>query len=231
MHQLAIYDLDRTITRVPTWTPFLIHNALRRARWRLALLPFGGIAALFHLAGLYDRGRLKEIMHRMMLGPSLSSDAAALRARSYADWLVPHRVYADSIAQMEADRRAGRRVIIATASYRFYVEEIAVRMGITDVIGTEALVDAVGAVLPRIEGRNCYGAVKLAMIEGWMKREGIVREAAHIRFYSDHVSDAPTLEWCDEPFAVNAHGPLLLLAAKHGWSVLDWRGVARNIPR
>ncbi|VXC75665.1 HAD family hydrolase [Sphingomonas sp. AX6] len=231
MHQLAIYDLDRTITRVPTWTPFLIHNALRRGRWRLALLPFGVVAALLHIAGFYDRGKLKEIMHRIMLGPRLSPQAAKLRARSYADWLVPGKVYAGSIAQIDEDRRAGRRVIIATASYRFYAEEVAERLGITEVVGTEALVDTSGAILPIIKGSNCYGAVKLSMIQDWLKREGIAREAAHIRFYSDHVSDAPTLDWADEPFAVNAHGPLLLLAARHGWPVLNWDGLAPRSPR
>ena len=37
---LAIYDMDRTITRHATYTPFLLHCAARRAPWRLLLLPF-----------------------------------------------------------------------------------------------------------------------------------------------------------------------------------------------
>jgi phosphoserine phosphatase len=45
----------------------------------------------------------------------------------------------------------------------------------------------------------------------------------HVRAYSDHVSDAPLLEWADEPFAVNAHGPLRKLADMRGWPQLDWR--------
>lgn len=57
-----------------------------------------------------------------------------------------------------------------------------------------------------------------------MAREGLTRSDLRIRFYSDHVSDAPVLEWADEPFAVNAHGPLRKLAAAKGWTVLDWEG-------
>ena len=45
----------------------------------------------------------------------------------------------------------------------------------------------------------------------------------HVRFYSDHVSDAPTLDWADEAFAVNPHAPLLALAREKGWDVLRWR--------
>jgi phosphoserine phosphatase len=44
----------------------------------------------------------------------------------------------------------------------------------------------------------------------------------HVRFYSDHVSDAPTFAWADEPVAVNAHGPLRALARARGWRIEDW---------
>ncbi|MGL1278516.1 HAD family hydrolase, partial [Vibrio parahaemolyticus] len=75
----------------------------------------------------------------------------------------------------------------------------------------------------RLAGENCYGAAKLAMIEAWLAREGIAREKATVRFYSDHVSDAPALAWADEAFAVNPHPPLRAMAQARGWTVLDWR--------
>ena len=37
MSDLAIYDMDRTVTRRATYTPFLLHCAVRRAPWRLLL--------------------------------------------------------------------------------------------------------------------------------------------------------------------------------------------------
>jgi phosphoserine phosphatase len=61
------------------------------------------------------------------------------------------------------------------------------------------------------------------MVENWMRSQGLVRGECHVRAYSDHVSDAPLLEWADEPFAVNAHGPLAALADTRGWPQLDWR--------
>jgi phosphoserine phosphatase len=78
-------------------------------------------------------------------------------------------------------------------------------------------------MVPRITGENCYGPAKLRMIEAWLAAEGIAREKAHIRFYSDHVSDAPTLDWADEAFAVNPHGPLRAMAVGRGWTIFDWR--------
>jgi Rrf2 family protein len=48
----AIYDMDRTVTRRATYTPFLIHCALRRAPWRLLLLPFVIVSMLAYVAKL-----------------------------------------------------------------------------------------------------------------------------------------------------------------------------------
>jgi phosphoserine phosphatase len=60
------------------------------------------------------------------------------------------------------------------------------------------------------------------MIKAWMAAEAIDRSQAHIRAYSDHVSDAPMLEFADEAFASNPHPPLAKLAAERGWTRVDW---------
>jgi HAD superfamily phosphoserine phosphatase-like hydrolase len=125
------------------------------------------------------------------------------------------------LARIEQERAQGRRVVLATASYAFYVREIANLLGVKDVIATQTtkLEDVVS---PRINGENCYGAAKLRMVQSWMTQKGLDRAQSHIRFFSDHVSDAPCLIWADEGFATNAHAPLRALAAKNGWTILDW---------
>ena len=60
MNELAIYDMDRTITRTGTYTPFLIHAARRLAPWRLALAPAVPVAMLAYAAKLIDRKTLKQ---------------------------------------------------------------------------------------------------------------------------------------------------------------------------
>ena len=65
---LAVYDLDRTITRHATYTPFLLHCAVRRAPWRLLLLPLVIVSMLLYLLRAIDRGKLKEINHALLLG-------------------------------------------------------------------------------------------------------------------------------------------------------------------
>ena len=111
---------------------------------------------------------------------------------------------------------------MATASYRFYAAAIAERVGFDDVIGTNTLLGLDDSVICRIDGENCYGEAKMRMVADWVERSGLTGKHGHVRFYSDHVTDAPVFEWADEPVAVNPHGKLRELAAKRGWAVEDW---------
>ncbi|HEV2079195.1 MAG TPA: HAD-IB family phosphatase [Allosphingosinicella sp.] len=220
--QLAIYDMDRTITRSGTYTPFLIHAARRLGPWRLALLPLAVLAMLAYVLKLMGRGRLKEINYALLIGRRTAPEQLEPVIRSFAERQIANNILPGARRSIEADRAAGRRLVMATASYRIYAAAIAERLGFTDVIATETKLDAKGRIVARIEGMNCYGDEKLAMIQAWLKREGLEREAVHIRFYSDHISDSVVHRWSDEPVATNAHERLIRLAKAEGWEIHDW---------
>jgi HAD superfamily phosphoserine phosphatase-like hydrolase len=223
MQNLAIYDMDKTITAAPTWTRFLVHAARARAPWRLALMPLVGLGGLGYLLKLVDRAGLKQLSHRLMLGHALTEAELTAVAEAFAATEVGKGVLQGARAQIAADRAAGYRLVMATASHGYYAAAIGRLLGFEDVVATQAKRDGQGRILSLIEGDNCYGPVKLHMIENWMREAGIARADVRVRAYSDHVSDAPLLEWADEAFAVNAHGPLRALARARGWSQLDWR--------
>jgi len=219
---LAIYDMDKTVTRRSTFTPFLLHAARRLAPWRLALLPAVAVTSLGYFLKLYDRARLKELNYRLLIG-HVAPERLEPVIQSFADAQLATNILPGARERIAADKAAGRRLVMATASYRLYAAAIAQRLGFDDVIGTAQGVDSKGRVLARIDGENCYGAAKHDMILAWLEREGLDREAVHIRFYSDHVSDAVVHHWADEAFATNAHQRLLDVAQAEGWEVLDWR--------
>ena len=222
MTELAIYDMDRTITRTGTYTPFLLHAARRLAPWRLVLVPVLLGAMLAYALKAIDRGRLKEIAQHLLLGRSVSSADLARVAESFADKTVRENVLEGALKQIAQDRAAGRRLVLATASYRLYVAAIARRLGFEDVIATGSVIGLDERVSAKIDGENCYGPAKLRMILGWLDAQGIDRAGINVRFYSDHASDAPGLEWADEAVAANPHDRLRRLAVARGWRVVDW---------
>jgi HAD superfamily phosphoserine phosphatase-like hydrolase len=220
--QLAIYDMDRTVTRRATYTPFLVHAALKLAPWRLLLFPLVLLSMSGYALKLVERGRLKEINYTLLVGRAVPLERLEPVIESFADRQVATNILPGARRSLAADRAAGRRLVMATASYRLYAAAIARRLGFDDVVATETQLDPKGRVVARIDGANCYGLAKKDMIEAWLQREGLEREAVHIRFYSDHVSDRHVHHWADEPVAANAHRRLVRLAEAEGWEVVDW---------
>ena len=227
---LAIYDMDKTVTRRPTYGLFLLHACLRLAPWRLLLAPALLATALAYALRRIDRGRLKELNYRLLVGRP-SPERLEPVVQSFAEGQCRTNILAGARARLMEDKAAGRRLVMATASYRLYAAAIAERLGFDDVIATETLPDERGRIVARIDGRNCYGLGKLDMIEAWLQREGLEREAVHIRFYSDHISDSHVHRWADEAFAANADARLVRLAEEQGWEVLDWADRRRRSGR
>lgn len=220
MTDFAIYDMDRTVTKRATYTPFLIHCALRRAPWRLLLLPLVVASMLAYVAKLIDRGRLKEINHHLLLGHKRHPHELRPLVESFAEKVLASNIRPGARAAIARDKAEGRRVVMATASYRFYAREIAARLGFDDCIGTDSILGIDERVHAKIDGHNCYGPAKFRMITEWLTASGL--ERGHVRFYSDHASDAPVFEWADEPVAVNPHDRLARLANERGWQTEDW---------
>jgi HAD superfamily hydrolase (TIGR01490 family) len=223
MSDLAIYDLDRTVTRRPTYTPFLLHCALRRAPWRLLLLPLVLLSMVAYGLRLIDRARLKEINHRLLIGAHIHPRELRPLVESFADAQVRSNIRPGAIKAIARDKTEGRRLVLATASYRLYADAIAQRLGFDDVIGTGSVIGLDDRVHAKIAGENCYGPAKLRMIAEWVEKSGLTGKHGHVRFYSDHVSDQPAFEWADEAVAVNPHGKLRRLAEQRGWRIEDWR--------
>ena len=220
MTDFAIYDMDRTITRHATYTPFLLHCAVRRAPWRLLLLPFVAAAMLSYGLKVIDRAKLKEICHRLLLGHRRHPSELKPLVDSFADRTAASNVRPGARAAIARDKAEGRRVVMATASYRLYAQAIGDRLGFDDVIGTGSIIGLDERVHAKIDGENCYGPAKLRMVVDWLGKSGFDR--GHVRFYSDHASDAPVFEWADEAVAVNPHAKLAKLATTRGWAVEDW---------
>jgi HAD superfamily phosphoserine phosphatase-like hydrolase len=165
---------------------------------------------------------LKEINHHLLLGHRVHASRLMPLVESFADSQVANNIRPGARAAIARDKAEGRRLVLATASYRLYADAIAERLGFDDVIGTGSIIGLDERVHARIAGENAYGEAKLRMIAEWVEKAGLTGVHGHVRFYSDHVSDRPAFEWADEPVAVNPHGKLRRLAEERGWAVEDW---------
>ncbi len=219
---VAIFDLDRTVTRIGTYSPFLLFAARRLNPLRLACVPL----VLFAMAGyklrLLSRKRLKETMHRLMLGNAVAQERMAAVACAFAAHTIASNIYPEARLLLDQERDSGAMVVIASAAHEFYLAPICHALGAQHVIGTRST--GLGPILrARINGENCYGKEKCRRIESFLAEHGLARETTHVRLVSDDYSDLPSLMFADEPVATNPSRKLLRSARRMNWTVVDWR--------
>ena len=212
--RIAIYDLDRTLTRSPTFTPFLHFAAARIAPWRLAFSPVWILLMIGYRLGLYNRTRLKRMGMKLLLGrPSLAQleqVGAAFAARRLDNGgLMP-----GAVELLEHDRAQGARLVVATAAFEFYARAFARALDIHDLVATRWD----GKDIP---GGNCYGEEKKRRFLEWCAGEGIDPATATIRFASDSFADAPLLDMAAEPIFVTANRSEARKALARGWIPMD----------
>lgn len=219
---ISIYDMDRTLTRKGTWTAWLRFWLRTEAPWRAMLLPALLVPVAAFETGLIDRGRLKTWAQRIVMGRPRRARVDRAAA-AFAAHVVAVDVFPAARAAIAADRAAGRRVVLATASNAYYAEAIGTALGITDVIATLLQWEA-GRLAAKLAGPNCYGAGKAEMVAAWLDAEGLGK--AEWRFQSDHISDLPVFEMAlasgGAAIAVNPSAGLRAEALRRGWRVIDW---------
>ena len=208
--KVAIYDLDKTLVRKATSTPFLAFAARRLAPWRLLLLPVWIAMMLGYRAGLYDRTTLKTAGMRLMLGRAAQGQLDSF-GREFAErHLASAGWIANVIAMVGEDRAQGAELIVATAAFEFYAKAFADILDIPHVIATQWD----GSNIP---GGNCYGAEKARRIGEWLQLHGIKGD---IRFVSDSFADAPLLDRADDAVFVTASPAKAKRAQARGWRVI-----------
>ncbi len=217
MQRIALYDLDRTVTRAPTFTPFLVHMAARGTGLRLLGLPLWVLAMLGYKAKLYGREPLKRfglalLVGRVVTGPALQPRIDVFIARQLA-----HNIQPGARRQIAADRAAGVRCVLVTAAPEIYAEAMAEGLGFEACIATRHRRDARGHLLAAIDGANNYGARKVARVEEWLATEGLSRADVHLTAYTDHASDAPILDFADEGVLVGRYAK-----PRPDWTSADW---------
>lgn len=221
MNSFALYDLDRTILRHASFTPFLLFAARQRRPWRIVFAPVWVLTMLAYKAGLFTRGALKQTGLRMFLGSNTTDAGLAALGEAFAEKVVPAWVAPGAAQAIAADRAAGRELVMVTAAMQFYAEPIARRLNFSQVIAT-GHVRRERPGFCALEGENCYGAQKVLRVAALLAERGLARKQCHLVFYSDSASDTPLFDYSDEGVLVGTGAGARRLAAARGWQLMSF---------
>ncbi len=211
----VVFDLDRTLTRQPTWLRFVLRMNRHRAGFWLSL-PWLATCALAHKARLLDRTGIKN----RFLATLSWADRAAIEAggKAFAADEIRAGLRRGARSTIGQHRAAGARIYLATAASDFIAAPIAEALGLDGVICTRTDWSQPGRASHRVAGRNCHGPEKLRRVAEALARGQISRP---VTVYSDDVSDLGLLLFADRGVAANPSAQLRRAAGRHGLETAD----------
>lgn len=214
--RLALFDLDGTITVRDTYAAYLAGYFLRHpVRWPAA--PALVAAVLQFRSGRRDNIWLKERFLVRVLGGATRGEIRQWN-RKFLPRLVASGLRSGARRQIELHRGRGDRLVLLTASLDLYVEDLARRLGLGEVLCTRAEWRD-GRLTGRLAGANVKGVEKVRRIADLL---GTEREGWHVTAYGDHHSDLPLLRWADRGIVVCPDPVLARAAADAGLEIVRW---------
>ncbi|MGH8206857.1 MAG: HAD-IB family phosphatase [Steroidobacteraceae bacterium] len=163
---LAVFDLDGTITRADTLAPFVLGYLWRTPRRLAGLLRALPAAARFVFDR--DRGAFKGALIHATLGGLTRAQLGHWSGRFVAR-LLQHGVYHQALQAIDAHRLRGDRLVLMSASTDLYVPLIAQALGFHEVICTQVRWNGDGRLDGHLASANCRDMEKrrqlLALIE------------------------------------------------------------------
>lgn len=213
--QLALFDLDGTLTWQDTLVPFMA-GYLRRhpahcARWWRA--PAAGLRYVVDR----DRGKLKSRAIRMTMGGDVRTQVDAWAAEFVAALASRHMLRPAALAVLERHRAAGHHLVLLSASPDLYVPHIGRLLGFERTLCTEIKWNG-----DRLDGAlataNRHGAEKVACLAHLRA----VYRGVRITAYGNSASDLPHMRLADHALLVNANAATRRSAAAQGIATDDW---------
>ena len=216
-NELALFDLDGTLSRRDTFLAFLIFCLLRRMRRWVRVMPLG-IGVALHLSGFKTNTWLKVWFLRHILS-GLSRPEVDRLAAAFVSRLMSNGLLREGLAAIRAERARGRHLVLATASPDLYVVPLARALGFDDVICTRVAWSEAGLMSGELADGNCYGPGKLEKVHAYLAARG---SASIASVFTDHRSDLDLLALAAEPRLVNPDRRLAATASDRGIPVLRW---------
>jgi len=221
MADIAIFDLDYTLTNRGTWGRFVVQTVKFKPWLWFPVGLAAGIAQWRYKQGKIPRIRVKQAMMRWTMVGKSRRDMERL-ANAFAEKEIESGLRPGAVKALETHRAAGDIIIIASAAVDIIVAPIAERLGITHWVATDMKWDN-DRLAPDFSSANCYGPEKLRRVKELLAQNpNLKQNNTLITMYSDSYSDLDILRFSDKGVAVNADRKLKEAAKGENFDIVDW---------
>lgn len=210
---VALFDLDGTLL---AWDCQLLfrHYVVRREPWRAVFLPLFLLCAPCHR--LLGDQALKRVFLAFLAG--MKPAALAAHAQGFAAAVRP-TIYPELVERIEAHRRRGHLLVLASASPEFYVSELGKMLDFDLILGTPVETEPVCPLLPKLV--NHKGAAKARRLQELLPPPYFsAGKLVNSHGYTDSRADLPMLAICHTCTVVNPSPALAETARANGWDIV-----------
>ncbi|MDR2672373.1 MAG: HAD-IB family hydrolase [Coriobacteriales bacterium] len=217
--EIVAFDFDGTLIDVSS--PVRLIARLNRDH----IMPKKAIAKSALWGARYKLGKeLNQAKPRRYIFSSFknfsASDANAIMKNLYLEELRP-RLLPPGLQCVEEHRRAGRTLVVVSASFEPIIAELAKDLGAQAYICTRMeVVD--GSYTGETIGEPPEGEQKLLQFEQWANATYGSGNWVLTHAYGDHFSDVPLMASALHPVAVDPDRRLEALAREKSWEVASW---------
>ncbi|MET0179384.1 MAG: HAD-IB family hydrolase [Novosphingobium sp.] len=130
---------------------------------------------------------------------------------------IQDKVFPEMRAILDAHRKAGHTIVVATAATRFQVEGVVKALGVDNLLCTQVeVVD--GKLTGKLVGDSLFGPGKVEALKRFIATHGCDFEDTH--FYADGDEEIGLMETVGHPHPVNPSRKLAQAAKANRWAVL-----------
>lgn len=216
--KIAVFDLDGTITYRDTYVDFLLFCFRKRP---LRVLRGGELIVylLMYKAGYRSNHWLKSKYLGTIAGGLGGAELEGI-CEEFCLNTVKRNFKPKALAELNSLKKRGYTLVLATASFGFYVERLYSELKMDHLLCSNAKLDSRGRLTGDIEGKNCIGSEKADRLQALCNTLSWDNISLA---YSDDIVDLPLFEMADKAFLVDPAGKTAARAEQLGYPILNWR--------
>lgn len=213
--KLALFDLDHTLLNTDSdysWGEFLVNQGL--------VDPVRHRQMNDQFYADYKAGQLDPIAYNEFVFEFLTQhepDYLTELHELFMQKIIRPQMRPAGFQAIAQHQAAGHELVGITATSDFITAPIFREFGITEIIATNAEMQA-GRYTGKVINTACYQQGKLIRLEQWLAG----REVSESWAYSDSINDRFLLEYADHAIAVSPDERLAQLAQQQNWALEDW---------
>ena len=216
-NKIAIFDLDKTITKIDTYIPFLLLVLLSRPYRLLFTFSLPIYLFLFSFKIISDTDLKLKFLKTIISGTDRKKlDNLALNFVKICHIFLFRK---KAIKRISQHKQKGDTLILASASFDFYVLPIANFLKFDHVFSSKSCWSKRDKLIPEIDGPNLKGEFKLNAVKEIM---GDRLNKNYTITYTDHISDLPLLKFAYQSYIINPNSYMKNIAKENGFSIVFW---------